>query len=73
MLVDREGMWFRVLAACYGAERGKLRDRSQRGSSWWREIMRIRDDGGGPGGGWFGEHVSKKVGDGSNTYFWTDP
>ncbi|MCI48435.1 putative non-LTR retroelement reverse transcriptase related protein, partial [Trifolium medium] len=35
--------------------------------------MRIRDGGGEVGGGWFGEHISKKVGDGSDTFFWTDP
>jgi hypothetical protein len=24
-------------------------------------------------GRWFEEHVSRRVGDGSDTYFWTDP
>ncbi|GAU27570.1 hypothetical protein TSUD_30020 [Trifolium subterraneum] len=43
------------------------------GSSWWREIVQIRDNGGGIGGAWFGEYISKKVGDGSDTLFWTDP
>ncbi|MCI27792.1 putative non-LTR retroelement reverse transcriptase related protein, partial [Trifolium medium] len=42
------------------------------GSSWWREIVRIRDGVDGLGGGWFGESVLKKVGDGSETFFWTD-
>ncbi|GAU24870.1 hypothetical protein TSUD_115940 [Trifolium subterraneum] len=46
MLVDREGLWFRVLAAREGGELG---------------------------GSWFGEHVSKRVGDGSDTSLWTDP
>ncbi|MCI44185.1 hypothetical protein A2U01_0065424, partial [Trifolium medium] len=63
MLVDRDGLWFIVLAARYGVERSRLRDGGRRGSSWWREITRIRDGGGGIGGGWFGEHISKKVGD----------
>ncbi|GAU46442.1 hypothetical protein TSUD_402090 [Trifolium subterraneum] len=45
----------------------------RRGSSWWREILRIRDNGGGTAGAWFGECISKKVGDGSDTLFWTDP
>jgi hypothetical protein len=27
----------------------------------------------GVGGEWFGEEISKKVGDGSDTFFWTDP
>ncbi|CAJ2642053.1 unnamed protein product [Trifolium pratense] len=43
MLVDREGLWFRVLAARYGVEGGRLRDGGRRGSLWWREIVSIRD------------------------------
>ncbi|MCI90673.1 alpha-1 6-xylosyltransferase, partial [Trifolium medium] len=50
MLVDREGLWFRVLAARYGVEGGRLREGDQRGSSWWREIARIRGGDGEPGG-----------------------
>ncbi|MCI01524.1 cysteine-rich receptor-like protein kinase [Trifolium medium] len=42
------------------------------GSSWWREIVRIRDGVDSIGGGWFGECVLKKVGDGLETFFWTD-
>ncbi|GAU51451.1 hypothetical protein TSUD_413480 [Trifolium subterraneum] len=42
-LVDRGGMWFRVLAARYVVERGRLREGGRNGSSWWREIVRIRD------------------------------
>ncbi|GAU49673.1 hypothetical protein TSUD_91110 [Trifolium subterraneum] len=73
MLVDREGLWFRVLAARYGMERDRLREGGRRGSLWWREIVNIREGRGDRGGGWFGECVSKKVGDGSGTLFWTDP
>ncbi|GAU42262.1 hypothetical protein TSUD_327400 [Trifolium subterraneum] len=72
MLVDREGLWFRVLAARYGVERGRIRDGGRRGSTWWREIVSIRE-GSELGGSWFGDHVSKRVGDGSDTFFWTDP
>ncbi|GAU10945.1 hypothetical protein TSUD_112390 [Trifolium subterraneum] len=43
------------------------------GSSWWREIVRIRDEVDGLGGEWFGEGVLKKMGDGTKTFFWTDP
>ncbi|GAU38124.1 hypothetical protein TSUD_318110 [Trifolium subterraneum] len=46
MLVDKEGLWFRVLVVREGGELGD---------------------------NWFWEHVSKKVGDGSDTFFWTDP
>ncbi|GAU37050.1 hypothetical protein TSUD_207560 [Trifolium subterraneum] len=73
MLMDREGLWFRVLTARYGVKRGRLLDGGRRGSSWWREITRIRDGGGELGGWWFGEFISKKVGDGSDTFFWTNP
>ncbi|CAJ2647682.1 unnamed protein product [Trifolium pratense] len=73
MLVDREGLWFRVLAARYGVEGGRLRDGGRRGSLWWREIVSIRDGVGEPGGGWFGEHVVRRVEDGLDTLFWTDP
>ncbi|GAU24253.1 hypothetical protein TSUD_23900, partial [Trifolium subterraneum] len=72
MLIDREGLWFRVLAARYGVEGGRLRVGGRRGSVWWREIAHIRE-GGEAGGRWFGEHVAKRVGDGSDTFFWTDP
>ncbi|GAU25751.1 hypothetical protein TSUD_216830 [Trifolium subterraneum] len=43
------------------------------GSSWWREIVRIRDGVEGLGGGRFGEGILKRVGDGTETFFWTDP
>ncbi|GAU28132.1 hypothetical protein TSUD_295700 [Trifolium subterraneum] len=69
---DRDGLWYRVLAARYRVKRGRLRDGGRRGSTWWRELVRIRE-GSEFGGSWFGEHVSKRVGDGSDTFFWTDP
>ncbi|CAJ2679782.1 unnamed protein product [Trifolium pratense] len=73
MLVDREGLWFRVVAGRYGVERGRLCEGGARGSTWWRELARIRDGGGEAGSGWFRECVSRQVGDGSDTFFWTDP
>ncbi|PNX58814.1 receptor-like kinase, partial [Trifolium pratense] len=45
----------------------------RKGSLWWRDIARIREGGGEPGGSWFGDHVVRRVGDGSDTLFWTDP
>ncbi|GAU36546.1 hypothetical protein TSUD_277520 [Trifolium subterraneum] len=67
------GLWFRVLAARYGMEGGQLSEGGSRGSSWWREIVKIREGVGGLGGGWFRESVVKRVGDGASTFFWTDP
>ncbi|KAK2426689.1 hypothetical protein QL285_025332 [Trifolium repens] len=66
-------MWFKVLAARYGVDRGMLRDGGRRRFSWWREIVNIRDGVGGIGGGWFRECVSRKVGDVSDTLFRIDP
>ncbi|CAJ2647900.1 unnamed protein product [Trifolium pratense] len=51
MLVDREGLWFRVLAGLYGVERGRLCEGGASGSTWWREVARIRGGGGEVGGG----------------------
>ncbi|PNX62744.1 cysteine-rich receptor-like protein kinase [Trifolium pratense] len=65
-------MWFRVLAARYRVEGGRLRDGGRRGSLWWRERVSIKEGGVGPGGKWFGDHVVRRVGDGSGTLFWTD-
>ncbi|MCH81957.1 kinesin-like protein [Trifolium medium] len=72
MLVDKGGLWFRVLAARYGVEKWCVRAGGRSGSSWWREIVRIRDGVDDLGGGWFGESILKKVGDGSEAFFWTD-
>jgi hypothetical protein len=71
--VDRGGLWFSMLAAHYGGERGRLREGGGQGSSWWREIVRIQDQVGGSGGGWFQESVARQVGDKVETFFWTDP
>jgi hypothetical protein len=42
MLVDREGLWYRVLVARYGEEDGVLKDGGRRASGWWRDIVRLR-------------------------------
>ncbi|PNX61407.1 receptor-like kinase, partial [Trifolium pratense] len=57
LLVDREGLWFRVLAGRYRVERGRLCEGGARGSTWWRELARIRDGGGEAGRGWFRERL----------------
>jgi hypothetical protein len=68
MLMDRGGLWLRVLAARYRVERGRLRE-GRSGSAWWREIVRICDGIGGmegsvvwglcdeKGGGWGGNFL----------------
>jgi len=42
-LVDRDGLWFKVLSSRYGEERGRIREGARLGSAWWREIVKIRD------------------------------
>jgi len=69
MLIDRGGFWYRVLAARYGEEVGRLEVGGQSASFWWREVARIRDGVGAVGEGWFAERVSRKVGDGADTLF----
>jgi hypothetical protein len=54
--------------ACYGLERGRLREGGKDGSAWWREIVRIKDGVGGIRDGWFGKSVTRKVGTGQ-THF----
>jgi len=61
MLVDRGGIWFRVLVAYYGVEGGKLKEGGQFWSTWCREIAKIHDEAGGVRGGWLEDSVSKKV------------
>jgi hypothetical protein len=69
ILVDRGGLWFRVLVARYGVERGRLKVGGRSESSWWREIARIRDGVGGVERGWFWEGVTRKAVDGLDTFF----
>jgi len=70
MLVDREGLWYRVLVARYGELGGRLEVGGRSGSSWWREVGRIHGGDGDIGGGWFSASVRRRVGDGAETLFW---
>jgi len=72
LLEDRGSFWYRVLVARYGEEAGRLEVGGRSGSSWWREIAKIRDGEVGDEGGWFGARVSRVLGDGKNTFFWFD-
>ena len=70
MLVDRGGFWYRVLVARYDEVAEWLEGGGRSASSWWRELVKIRDGVDGVDGGWFGERVSKVLGDGNNMLFW---
>jgi len=71
-LVDRGGLWFKVLYSRFGEERGQIREGTRLGSAWWREIVKIRDGIGDEGGSWFAESITKHIGNGFNTFFWSD-
>jgi len=72
LLVDRGGLWYRVLVVRYGVRDGRLADGGRSGSIWWREVSRIRDGNGGGSDGWFEGCVIRRVGDGESTLFWHD-
>jgi hypothetical protein len=61
-LVDRRGLWYRMLVARYGEEVGRLVDGGQSGSLWWMEVVKILDGVGIAGGGWFEESIVRRVG-----------
>ncbi|GAU44687.1 hypothetical protein TSUD_183450 [Trifolium subterraneum] len=72
-LVDKTGLWYRVLAARYGEHVGRVREGGRHGSTWWREIVRLRDAEGAEGEmGWFAAGVERRVGNGVDTFFWID-
>ncbi|GAU12254.1 hypothetical protein TSUD_02210 [Trifolium subterraneum] len=64
---------YRILAARYGEVAGRLTVGGRGGSVWWREMSRIRDGEGVVGGTWFADGIDRRVGDGADTLFWSDP
>jgi len=42
------------------------------GSAWWREIVKIQNGISVEGGSWFEESITKRLGNGLNTFFWSD-
>ena len=43
VLVDRGIIWYRVLVARYGEVAGRLEVGGRSGSTWWRELAKIRE------------------------------
>ena len=71
-VTNREGLWFRLLAARYGLEGGRLQPGGREGSVWWREMVKIRDGFGSALGNWYVDNVRLKAGNRLNTLFWLD-
>jgi len=72
MLVDKEGLWCRVLQARYGEEGGRLKEGERDSSLWWRIISSIRRGVGMSEGSWFEDNVCRVVGGGGSTFFSSD-
>jgi len=72
MMVDKEGLWYRVLKARYGESRGRLKEGGRHSSSWWRMVCTIRGGVGEGVGSWFDDNTRRVVGDGRHTLFWHD-
>ena len=70
--MDKKGLWFKVLSYHYGEDSGWFIEGGRDGSSWWREVVQIRDGLGVEGGSWFEESIQKKADNDFNTYFWID-
>jgi hypothetical protein len=72
MLHEKEGLWCRVLKACYGEVWGQVLEGGRHVSSWWRSVCRVREGLGESVGRWFDDNIRRVVGDGRNAFFWHD-
>ncbi|GLT51274.1 hypothetical protein SLA2020_246950 [Shorea laevis] len=67
-------LWKEIIKELYGGVgnrewEGCVQDR--RGSSWWRELWKLEEEGG-AGDGWLGGGFVKQIGNGKKTHFWED-
>jgi len=65
-------LWYRVLKARYGEVGGRIKDGGNDASLWWRMICDVREGVGSGVGIWFEDNIRRVVGNGKNTFFWTD-
>jgi len=42
LLIDKEGLWYKVLKARYSEVGGRLQEGGRHGSSWWKTLCQIR-------------------------------
>ncbi|AES74461.1 transmembrane protein, putative [Medicago truncatula] len=61
LLVNRCGLWYRVMVARYGEEAVRLVVGGLSSSLLWREVVKIRDGVHVDGGGWFEESIVRRV------------
>jgi len=65
-LVDRSSLWFRVLASQYGVAGWRIQEGGRTASAWWRDLYALCREG------WFNDNVSRSLGNGKHTLFWSD-
>jgi len=65
-------LWYRVLRARYGEVGGRIQEGGRDSSMWWRTICHVREGVGSGVGNWFDDNIRRVVGNGRNTFFWTD-
>jgi len=72
MLVEKDGMWYKVLVARYDKVRGWLIEGGREGSIWWKDLVGITR--GGVMGWWsqFDYNLRRRFENGIDTHFWTD-
>jgi len=66
LLTEKNSLWYRVLTGRYIEEGGCVLDGGRDASAWWRVIAALQREP------WFSNHVCRVVGDGKQTYFWSD-
>jgi len=72
LLEVKDELWYRVLKARYGEVGGRNKEGGSDASLWWRLICHVREGVGTGVGNWFDGNTRRVVGNGRNTFFWTD-
>jgi len=72
LLVDKEGLWNRVLKARYREVGGRIHEGVRNDFGWWRMLCHMMDGVGSGLGSWFDDNTRRVVGNGKNTFFWTN-
>ncbi|GLU19134.1 hypothetical protein SLE2022_353990 [Rubroshorea leprosula] len=75
LLMEKGGLWKRVLAEKYGIKEGYwltcLKEGSSEGSNWWKDVCKI-NQGDGIKNNWVSLGFEEKLGDGGTLKFWSD-
>jgi len=72
LLVEKDSLWYCVLKVRYGEVCGRIQEGDRNASAWWKMMGGVREGIGSGVGNWFDDNVERVVGDGKNTFFWTD-